>query len=305
MREHIQKGKEFNIISRSIDNASRCCVTETGDDCFKVKLGLPSEYEIGESVELFAMTSKGQLYFETFIKEVDGDVLSIWYPIIFKYLQRREYSRVKSDKTITLSVGQLTVGVTIPEWSGVLMLCNMKSPSSYMQAAFRAQNPCILTRNGLRYRKETAYVFDFDPARTLIIFEEFANDLSSGTSGGKGDSDQRKQNVRELLNFFPVIGEDENGEMIELDAEKVLSIPRRIKSREVVKSGFMNNYLFTDALGVIFHAPQELIDIGLSVPQSTAIAMALREKGMQLEGSVFTHEQLLRAIAKAKGVALC
>ena len=49
--------------------------------------------------------------------------------------------------------------------------------------------------------------------------------------------------------------------MIELDAEKVLSIPRRIKSREFVKSGFMNNYLFTDALGVIFHAPQEVIDI--------------------------------------------
>ena len=72
------------------------------------------------------------------------------------------------DKTITLTVGQLTVGVTIPEWSGVLMLCNMKSPSSYMQAAFRAQNPCIMTRDGQRFRKETAYVFDFDPARTLI-----------------------------------------------------------------------------------------------------------------------------------------
>ena len=55
----------------------------------------------------------------------------------------------------------------------------------------------------------------------------------------------------------------------------------------------------------VFSRPQELIDIGLSVPQSTAIAMALREKGMQLEGSVFTHEQLLRAVAKAKGVALC
>lgn len=77
------------------------------------------------------------------------------------------------DKTITLTVGQLTVGVTIPDWSGVLMLCNMKSPSSYMQAAFRAQNPCIMTRDGQRFRKETAYVFD--PARTLIIFDEFAN----------------------------------------------------------------------------------------------------------------------------------
>ncbi len=55
----------------------------------------------------------------------------------------------------------------------------------------------------------------------------------------------------------------------------------------------------------VFSRPQELINIGLSVPQSTAIAMALREKGMPLEGSVFTHEQLLKAVAKAKGVALC
>lgn len=103
----------------------------------------------------------------------------------------RAYDRVKKaierkDKTITLTVGQLTVGITVPEWSGVLMLCNLKSPSSYMQAAFRAQNPCILTRDGKRFRKETAYVFDFDPARTLIIFDEFANNLSKKRSTGAG-----------------------------------------------------------------------------------------------------------------------
>ena len=49
--------------------------------------------------------------------------------------------------------------------------------------------------------------------------------------------DARKQHVRELLNFFPVIGEDEQGEMIALDAEKVLSIPRKIRSQEVVRRG--------------------------------------------------------------------
>ena len=57
------------------------------------------------------------------------------------------------------------------------MLCNMKSPSSYMQAAFRAQNPCVLTVDGQRLRKDTAYVFDFDPARTLMVYDEFANNL--------------------------------------------------------------------------------------------------------------------------------
>ena len=167
----------------------------------------------------------------------------------------------KYDKTITLSVGQLTTGVTIPEWTAVLMLSNMASPALYMQAAFRAQNPCLFTdSDGNTYRKQNAYVFDFDPARTLTIFEQFANDLIPETSGDKGDFDSRKRHVRELLNFFPVYGEDEEGSMIELDAEKVLTIPRHIHAREVVERGFMSNFLFANING-IFGAPKEIIDI--------------------------------------------
>ncbi len=158
------------------------------------------------------------------------------------------------EKTITLSVGQLTVGVTIPEWSGVLMLCNLKSPSSYMQAAFRSQNPCVRTVDGKRMRKETAYIFDFDPARTLIVFDEFANNLSKDTVSGRGTSEDRKENIRRLLNFFPVLGEDSEGRMVELDAAKVLSIPRKIKSREVVRRGFLSNFLFQN-ISNVFGAP--------------------------------------------------
>lgn len=112
----------------------------------------------------------------------------------------------ENDKTITLSVGQLTTGITIPEWTAVLMLSSIKSPALYMQAAFRAQNPCLFKgSDGKFYRKENAYVFDFDPARTLTIYENFANDLSLETSDGRGDMDKRKDNIRTLLNFFPVI----------------------------------------------------------------------------------------------------
>ena len=174
----------------------------------------------------------------------------------------------KYDKTITLSVGQLTTGVTIPEWTAVLMLSNIKSPSLYMQAAFRAQNPCLFHYGTEHFRKENAYVFDFDPARTLMIFEEFANDLNSDTSDGRGDAGKRKENVRELLNFFPVIGEDEEGHMVELDAEKVLSIPRKIRSVEVVRRGFMSDFLFQN-ISNVFHAPQEVIDI---INNFTAVA---------------------------------
>ena len=199
----------------------------------------------------------------------------------------------KYDKTITLSVGQLTTGVTIPEWTAVLMLSNMASPALYMQAAFRAQNPCLFTdSDGNTYRKQNAYVFDFDPARTLTIFEQFANDLIPETSGDKGDFDSRKRHVRELLNFFPVYGEDEEGSMIELDAEKVLTIPRRIHAREVVERGFMSNFLFANISG-IFGAPREIIDIinnmqaleepkalaPAAVDETTADALNLNENG--------------------------
>lgn len=168
----------------------------------------------------------------------------------------------ESPKTITLSVGQLTVGVTVPEWSAVLMLCNLKSPSAYMQAAFRAQNPWIRqSRDGKNVlRKSTSYVFDFDPTRTLMIYDEFANNLSPKTAKGSGTADERKENIRRLLNFFPVVGEDDAGKMVEIDAAQVLSIPRRIKSREVVRRGFMSNFLFQN-ISNIFGAPQKVEEI--------------------------------------------
>lgn len=232
------------------------------------------------------------------------------------------------DKTITLSVGQLTTGVTIPEWTAVLMLSNMSSPALYMQAAFRAQNPCLFQDGrGNSYRKENAYVFDFDPARTLTIFEKFANDLIPTTSGDKGDFDERRNNVRELLNFFPVYGEDDRGEMIELDAEAVLTIPRHIRAKEVVERGFMSNFLFANISGV-FGAPKEIIDLinrmqpveepktlapvgvdentadalnldangEVNIPQDQVVGTAADLFGDKIYGAV--EEQLTQAVAK-------
>ncbi len=55
----------------------------------------------------------------------------------------------------------------------------------------------------------------------------------------------------------------------------------------------------------VFRDPQKLIDIGLNVPHAAAIAMALRERGVALDGSIYTHEQLKAAILRAKGVGVC
>ena len=151
-------------------------------------------------------------------------------------------------KTITLSVGQLTTGVTVPEWTAVIMLSNISSPALYMQAAFRAQNPHTFVRgDNTVLQKKNAYIFDFAPERTLTIFDQFANNLSPNPSG---DPTVRTENIRRLLNFFPVLGEDTDGRMIELDASQVLTFPQVFKAREVVRRGFLSNLLFSNVAGI-------------------------------------------------------
>ncbi len=185
-----------------------------------------------------------------------GDGISVDYDLAeeatdFKK-NEKSFNKVReairnNEKTITLSVGQLTTGVTIPEWSAVLMLSNIKSPSFYFQAAFRSQNPYEFIVEDKLYRKENAYIFDFAPDRTLTLYDEFANNLSGEEVGTVGE---RKRRIKTLLNFFPVIGEDEEGRMHELDATEVLIIPTRITSKEVVKRGFMSNLLFANISGI-------------------------------------------------------
>jgi hypothetical protein len=169
-------------------------------------------------------------------------------------------------RTITLSVGQLTTGVTVPEWTAVIMLSNLTSPSQYMQAAFRAQNPCVFERNGQVLQKQNSYIFDFAPERTLTIYDAFANNLHPNPSGNPGT---RQQNIRTLLNFFPVIGEDSEGRMVELDAAQVLTFPQVFKAREVVRRGFLSNLLFDNVAG-IFRFSEHFIEILDKLPKANA-----------------------------------
>jgi type II restriction enzyme len=169
-------------------------------------------------------------------------------------------------KTITLSVGQLTMGVTVPEWTAVIMLSSLSSPAQYMQAAFRAQNPCTFERGGTVFQKQNAYIFDFAPERTLTIFDAFANNLNPNPSG---DPRVRQENIRRLLNFFPVLGEDSEGRMIELDAAQVLTFPQVFKAREVVRRGFLSNLLFANVAG-IFRYSEHIREILEKLPTEKA-----------------------------------
>lgn len=212
-----------------------------------------------------------------------------------------------NDKTITLSVGQLTTGITVPEWTAVLMLSNMKSPSLYMQAAFRAQNPWTYAVDGQMRQKENAYVFDFAPERTLMIYDEFANNLSSNTTNGGGTSTDRKDNIQVLLNFFPVIAEDDQGQMVELDVNQVLTIPKAIKAQEVVRRGFMSNLLFQNVSGIFASAEvreilEQLnpVEIGKTVPRQTDEPIDTQGVHVDDDGAVLVAQDIVIAQTQAR-----
>ena len=223
-----------------------------------------------------------------------------------KSLERVREAIAKHNKTITLSVGQLTTGVTVPEWTAVLMLSNMKSPSLYMQAAFRAQNPWKYEVDGEWHQKENAYVFDFAPERTLMIYDEFANNLSSKTTNGGGTTTDRKDNIRTLLNFFPVIAEDKEGKMVELDVNQVLTIPKVIKAQEVVRRGFMSNLLFQNISGIFASSgAREIleqlnpVDIGKNTSRKTDDPLDVKDVHVDEEGEVIVEKDIIVAQTNA------
>jgi len=126
------------------------------------------------------------------------------------------------SKTITLSCGKLTTGVTVAQWSSILMLRNLKSPESYFQAAFRVQSPWSVKNphgdnpNEEEILKPVCFVFDFAPTRALRQLSEYGIKLSPGESNPE-------QAVRDLVSFLPVLAYD-GANMTQVDAGGILDI---------------------------------------------------------------------------------
>ena len=119
-------------------------------------------------------------------------------------------------KSITLSCGKLTTGVTVRPWSGLLMLRKCSSPETYFQAAFRVQSPWEVPAEGggREVIKPECYVFDFAPNRALSQIADYGARL-------KSDDSTREQAVAELISFLPVLAYDGTS-MRQLDAEEIL-----------------------------------------------------------------------------------
>ncbi|MFM7080626.1 MAG: restriction endonuclease, partial [Actinomycetota bacterium] len=126
------------------------------------------------------------------------------------------------SKTITLSCGKLTTGVTVPQWSAILMLRNLKSPETYFQSAFRVQSPwSIKNPNGDNPHEEAiikpvCFIFDFAPTRALRQIAEYGSGLSPETANPETA-------VEELVKFLPVLAYD-GSNMTQVDAGGILDI---------------------------------------------------------------------------------
>jgi len=126
------------------------------------------------------------------------------------------------SKTITLSCGKLTTGITVKQWSSILMLRNLRSPETYFQAAFRVQSPwSIQNPNGddpleQEIIKPVCFVFDFAPTRALSQISEYAIRLSP-------NEPNPETAVKDLVSFLPVLAYD-GANMTQIDAGGILDI---------------------------------------------------------------------------------
>ena len=144
-------------------------------------------------------------------------------------------------RTITLSCGRLTTGVSVPAWTAVFMLSGSynTAASSYMQTIFRVQTPATI--NGRV--KEQCYVFDFAPDRTLKVLAETAK---ISAKAGKTSQDDRKT-MGDFLNFCPVIS-IEGSRMDKFDVPRMLEQLKKVYVERVVRNGFEDNCLYNDEL---------------------------------------------------------
>ena len=124
----------------------------------------------------------------------------------------------QQTKTITLSCGKLSTGVTVKPWTGIMMLRNTTSPETYFQAAFRVQSPWTTTDEEGRevILKPLCYVFDFAPNRALRQVEEYSCQLNVEESNPE-------KKVAEFIKFLPILAYD-GSSMKEIDAAGVLDM---------------------------------------------------------------------------------
>lgn len=155
-------------------------------------------------------------------------------------LEKVKKALENNKRTITLSCGKLTTGVSIPEWTGVFMLSGGYSTgaANYMQTIFRGQTPY---KNGAI--KKNCYAFDFAPDRTLTVIDDYVKMQPSSRNGRKRVHGDRVKFVEDYLHFCPVIGM-KGSEEVEYDALTFIKKVNQTYDDHIISNGFKSRYLF-------------------------------------------------------------
>lgn len=153
-------------------------------------------------------------------------------------------------KTITLSCGKLTTGVTVPPWTGIFMLRTLSSPESYFQAAFRVQSPWTIESerpDGEKINmKEKCYVFDFDPNRALSQIDQYATNLDSRNVS-------REEKINEFIKFLPILAHD-GFSMERINAEGLLDMTISNTTSSLLAKGW-------NSMSLLNISPSKLIEM--------------------------------------------
>ena len=152
---------------------------------------------------------------------------------------------IKANRyTITISCGKLTTGVTVPEWTAVMMLTGSASTaaSGYMQTIFRVQSAGVLDGK----QKERCYVFDFAPDRALKVISE----VNRITKRGRTNEEQNRAALGEFLNFCPVIAVD-GTQMTAYSVSRVMRQIKRLTVDRAIKSGFDDESVYKQDTGIV------------------------------------------------------
>lgn len=152
---------------------------------------------------------------------------------------------IKANRyTITISCGKLTTGVTVPEWTAVMMLTGSASTaaSGYMQTIFRVQSAGVLDGK----QKERCYVFDFAPDRALNVISE----VNRITKRGRTNEEQNRAALGEFLNFCPVIAVD-GTQMTAYSVSRMMRQIKRLTVDRAIKSGFDDESVYKQDTGMV------------------------------------------------------
>lgn len=284
----------LNLLTKQDDESNYPYSTQEYRDYFKHSLWmLPG---VKEAAALSKLLKKHPVFGTSAFKIVnvagDGDMEEESADALTKVKNAIKEAGV-SGYTITLSCGKLTTGVTIKEWSNVLMLAGSyaTSPSSYLQTIFRVQSPGNI--NG--EIKEHCYVFDFAPDRALKVAAS-ATRLSykAGTT-----TDQDRVVLGEFLNFCPVIGIN-GSKMSYYSVNSLLQQLKKIEIDKVVSSGFEDSKLYNDELLKLDGLELEKFNNLKAIIGTTKQTTKQREVDVNNQGLTNEEYEELKRIQKKK-----